>query len=84
MQVRINRLTPGEGHYFYGYYDNYAMTQDGSRHLLNKVSFMDRLQKAGDVCNLGYLDRKEGNDPKLGGITSEEEWTRIKNVLNRE
>lgn len=61
MQVRINRLTPGEGHYFYGYYDNYAMTQDGSRHLLNKVSFMDRLQKAGDVCNLGYLDRKEGN-----------------------
>ena len=37
------------------------MTQDGSRHLLNKVSFMDRLQKAGDVCNLGYLDRKEGN-----------------------
>lgn len=27
------------------------------------------------------VDRKEGNNPKLGGITSEEEWTRIKNVL---
>ena len=29
------------------------------------------------------VDRKEGNDPKLGGITSEEEWTRIKNVLKK-
>ncbi len=27
------------------------------------------------------IDRPEGEDPKLGGVDSEEEWTRIKNVL---
>lgn len=27
------------------------------------------------------IDRQEGSDPKLGGVDSEDEWTRIKNVL---
>lgn len=27
------------------------------------------------------IDRQEGTDPKLGGVDSEDEWTRIKNVL---
>jgi uncharacterized protein YrzB (UPF0473 family) len=27
------------------------------------------------------VDRSEGGDPKLGSVDSEEEWTRIKNVL---
>ena len=27
------------------------------------------------------IDRSEGGDPKLGSVDSEEEWTRIKNVL---
>ncbi len=27
------------------------------------------------------IDRQEGQDAKLGGIDSEDEWTRIKNVL---
>ena len=27
------------------------------------------------------INRLEGEDPKLGSVNSEEEWTRIKNVL---
>lgn len=27
------------------------------------------------------INRNEGEDPKLGGVNSEEEWVRIKNVL---
>lgn len=27
------------------------------------------------------IERQEGEDPKLGGVDSDEEWTRIKNVL---
>ncbi len=27
------------------------------------------------------IDREQGEEPKLGGVESEEEWTRIKGVL---
>ncbi len=27
------------------------------------------------------VEKKDGSDPKLGSVESEEEWTRIKNVL---
>jgi len=27
------------------------------------------------------IDRQEGEEPKLGGVHTEEEWSRIKNVL---
>ena len=48
-------LTPEDGaHYFFGYYDMRA-TQ-GNRHLAHRVSFMDRLPTAEDVCELGYLE----------------------------
>ena len=66
MDIQAERITPSDGHYFYGYYDNRAMTEDGRRHLFNKVGFMDRLQKAGDICTLGYIvDGKE--DSKIIG-----------------
>ncbi|MBQ7336022.1 MAG: hypothetical protein IJW92_06080 [Clostridia bacterium] len=49
-------LTPNDGaHYFFAYYDMRA-TGRGGKHLCHRVPFMDRLQTAGDVCELGYLD----------------------------
>lgn len=48
-------LSPDDGyHYFFGYYDLPATDKDG-KHLCHRVPFMDRMQKADDVCELGYL-----------------------------
>ena len=48
-------LTPDDGyHYFFGYYDLPA-TDLAGRHLCHRVSFMDRLQEADDVAELGYV-----------------------------
>ena len=30
---------------------------------------------------IGSIDREQGDEPKLEGVESEEEWTRIKGVL---
>ncbi|MEG1926290.1 MAG: hypothetical protein RR415_11145, partial [Ruthenibacterium sp.] len=48
-------------HYFYGYYDNPALTQNDTLHLCNHVAFMNRLPNAQDENELGYieLDSKE-------------------------
>ncbi len=49
-------LTPDDdAHYFFAYYDMRATGETG-KHLCHRVSFMDRLQKAEDVCELGYLE----------------------------
>lgn len=47
-------------HYFYGYYDNPAITADNRLHLCNRVSFMDRLPVDGDVNELGWFDLETG------------------------
>ena len=48
-------LTPNDGyHYFFGYYDLPATDMRG-RHLCQRVSFMDRMQEAEDVAELGFV-----------------------------
>jgi hypothetical protein len=54
--VDIERLTEGDGHYFYGYYDNPAWSGDDRYHLYQKVKFMDRLQEQEDVAEVGMID----------------------------
>lgn len=55
--VKVERISPADGfHYYYGYYDNPALTADDRMHLCNRVSFMDRLPQAGDICELGWFD----------------------------
>lgn len=54
--VEIERLTEGEGHYFYGYYDNPAWSGDDRYHLYQKVKFMDRLQNHDDIAEIGRID----------------------------
>ena len=54
----IKIITPNDGyHYFFAYYDMRATGKDiNKRHLCHRVSFMDRLPEADDVCELGYLE----------------------------
>lgn len=38
-------------------------------------------EKGNVTIYVASIDRVEGGDPKLGGVDSDVEWTRIKNVL---
>lgn len=59
----LRRISPEKDgfHYFFGYYDNPAYSPDDSLHLCNRVPFMDRLPKDGDVNELGVFDLKAGD-----------------------
>ena len=50
------RITPTDGHYFFGYYDLQPFDLSGKKHLVHKTSFMDRLQDRGDTCEIGFVD----------------------------
>lgn len=55
----IKIISPDDGyHYFFAYYDMRATGSDGinQKHLCHRVKFMDRMPKADDVCEIGYLD----------------------------
>ncbi|MBQ7322253.1 MAG: hypothetical protein IJW99_09160 [Clostridia bacterium] len=54
---KIKMITPQDGaHYFFAYYDMRATQGEHSRHLAHRVSFMDRLPTADDICQLGTLE----------------------------
>jgi len=55
LNIPLRRLTPAEGHYFFGYYDVPAADARG-RHLCHKVTFRDRFPTAQDVALLGYVE----------------------------
>ncbi len=55
LTCRVERLSPAEGHYFFGYYDVPAWSDDEEYHLCHKVDFWDRLPEPGDVAILGLI-----------------------------
>lgn len=55
-KVDVRRISPKEGHYFFGYYDLKAYSKDGKHHLCNKVDFIDRMPTEDDVLKLGVID----------------------------
>ncbi len=59
----VKRLSPPDGQYFFGYYDLQPFSKDGSRHLVHKASFADRLQVKSDRCDIGIL--KDGIFSKI-------------------
>ena len=68
---KIKIITPcDEYHYFFAYYDMRATGEMGinQRHLVHRVSFMDRLQRADDVCEIGYLE--DGKFYKIAQTTA--------------
>ncbi|CAN7611856.1 TolB family protein [Paenibacillus sp. LjRoot56] len=55
-QVKAERLTQEDAHYFFGYYDTPAWSLSDRYHLCHKVDFMDRLPHAADSATVGYID----------------------------
>lgn len=53
--VPIERLTREPDHFFYGYYDNQPFSADMEYHLAHRVSFMNHMQTAADVAQLGLI-----------------------------
>lgn len=54
----IERISPGDGHYFFGYYDLQPYDADEKLHLAHKTSFRNRLQTKDDLAQIGVIDMK--------------------------
>ncbi len=59
--IPAKRITPTDGHYFFGYYDLQPFDASGRYHLTHKATFMDRLHERGDTCEIGMIDIDSGN-----------------------
>ena len=54
--IDVKRLTHGEDHYFFGYYDLPAWNESQSYHLCHRVKFWDRLPEKDDIAEIGLVD----------------------------
>ncbi len=54
------KITPNDGHYFFGYYDRNPWDHTGTRHLTLKVPQCDRLPKRGETAEIGFVDMTSG------------------------
>lgn len=54
--IDIKRLTHGEDHYFFGYYDVPAWNESQKYHLCHRVKFWDRLPQKDDIAEIGLID----------------------------
>lgn len=61
----VKRITPTDGHYFFGYYDIQPFSANARYHLSHKTDFRNRLQVAGDVCEIGLVDIETEKYEKL-------------------
>ncbi len=58
---RVHTVTPGEGHYFFGYYDKCPWDETGRYMLAMKADFMDRPPRHDDAAEVGIIDLEKGN-----------------------
>lgn len=63
--VAVKRISPGSGNYFFGYYDLQPFNKDMSLHLAHKPSFIDRLQREKDSCEIGFIEMATGKYEKF-------------------
>ncbi len=54
VTVPVKRISPGGGHYFFGYYD-IPVADAAGRHLCHQVRFRDRLPTSEDTAVIGWL-----------------------------
>ncbi|WP_135549292.1 TolB-like translocation protein [Paenibacillus cymbidii] len=57
--LKAERLTAEDDHYFFGYYDTPAWSGSDRHHLCHRVAFCDRLPRANDRAELGYIDLQD-------------------------
>jgi hypothetical protein len=67
---KAKRLTKEDGHYFFGYYDTPAWSWNDRYHLCHKVAFCDRLPRADDRAELGYIDLQNNCFTVIGKTTA--------------
>ena len=70
--VSVDRVTPDDGQYFFGYYDISPESPDGKRILVNKAPFIDRMPGQSDELEIGYIDADTGSYNRIGATTA---WT---------
>lgn len=63
--VPVVRITPGDAHYFFGYYDLQPYNSDETLHLTHKTDFRNRLQNRNDTAEIGFIDVKTSKYEKL-------------------
>ena len=51
------KLSPDDGHFFFGYYDRNPWDGEIRRHLVLKIPQIDRLPERGERAEIGLLDR---------------------------
>ena len=56
------RITPGDAHYFFGYFDKFSWNSKGE-HLIHKVPFASRQPRFGEAAEIGIL--REGKFEKM-------------------
>ncbi|GAA3407393.1 hypothetical protein ACFFNY_31890 [Paenibacillus hodogayensis] len=64
------RLSDEEGQTFFGYYDNPAFSGNDRRHLVHRVPFCDRMQRAGDSAELGFIEIDSGRYTRFAETTA--------------
>ena len=68
LSVPLLRLTPPQGHFFFGYYDIPAASSNGL-HLCHQVAFRDRFPTPADAATLGTIRLPAGPDDAPGAFT---------------
>lgn len=65
-----HRLVDGKGHYFFGYYDVPAFSQNNRYHLCHRVNFWNRLPKENDIAEIGMIDMEQSSFIPLAETTA--------------
>jgi hypothetical protein len=68
--AKVERLTPCNGQYFFGYYDITPESPDGKRVLVNHAPFIDRMPTANDLLEVGYINIGEEEFHPIGTTTA--------------
>lgn len=55
-KIRLEKVTPKDGQYFFGYYDISPENFDGTKILVNRAPFIDKEPKISDKLEVGYID----------------------------
>ena len=63
--VSVRRISPGDAHYFFGYYDLQPFNKSQNLHLAHKSTFMGRMPLATESADIGVIDVETGKFEKL-------------------
>jgi len=65
------KISPDDGHYFFGYYDRNPWNTDMTRHLVMKIPQIKHLPRPGERAEIGTLDRNGTYEP----LTTTRAWS---------